>query len=341
MLPSEREWADVLPECIIFLDSQLHITGWNKTAASWFHLDESANTQQPINTLLELTGFEPSQFKSAREQSVEVKWGGLSRMYLSYSVFPFEQGYLLFARDVTDVYKLERMRRDFVANVSHELRTPLTVIHGYVESMSDRQEMNMCDARPIFMQMQQQCQRMENLVEDLLLLAHLENGGNEVVEPHVVAVAPILESILTDAKAVGKNVSHRFTLTVERSLYLKGSEQELRSLFSNLIFNAVKYTPEAGEINVSFVARGGNAVFEVKDMGIGIEKKYLNRLTERFYRVDKARSRQNGGTGLGLAIVKHVLIRHQASLEIDSEPGVGSAFRCVFPANKVIVTKLS
>jgi len=222
---------------------------------------------------------------------------------------------LLIARDVTRMQRLERIRRDFVTNVSHELRTPLTVIRGYLESL--REDPTMA----------QQAQRMQNIVEDLLLLSRLETARPQD-DPSPVAVPGMLRALLEDARLLARDKDHHLTLTCDEDLHLRGNEKELYSAFSNLVFNAVKYTPAGGHRDDEGVK------FQVSDDGIGIPPQAIPRLTERFYRVDVGRSRESGGTGLGLAIVKHVLKRHDARLAVESEPGRGSTFTCIFPPER-------
>jgi two-component system phosphate regulon sensor histidine kinase PhoR len=231
---------------------------------------------------------------------------------------------------------LERIRRDFVANVSHELRTPLTVLHGYLELLLDKKWDK--ETKNIFMQMQHQTQRMESVVEDLLLLSHLENQEEKKVEHKSVNIAKLLNTICEEAKALSLG-EHVFEINVDKKIQLYGTEKELRSLFSNLIFNAVKYTPAGGEISVDWTEKNHTACFSVRDTGIGIEAHHIPRLTERFYRVDPARSRASGGTGLGLAIAKHVLIRHGGILKIKSKSGEGSVFTCIFPKGQYTISE--
>jgi len=236
--------------------------------------------------------------------------------------------WLLVARDVSQVLHLERMRRDFVANVSHELRTPLTVLHGYLELLEAEEG---SASSPIVQQMHKQSQRMRQLVDDLLTLAHLESTPFADAEP--VLMSALLHSLLSEAQAYGQ---HHIVLDDQASVDLLGCEKELHSAFSNLVSNAVRYTPLGGRICLSFSGNEKGAVLTVSDTGPGIAAEHVPRLTERFYRVSRSRSRQNGGTGLGLAIVKHVLERHHARLEIRSTLGEGSAFACYFSAQHVI-----
>jgi two-component system, OmpR family, phosphate regulon sensor histidine kinase PhoR len=238
---------------------------------------------------------------------------------------------------LSHIQHLERMRQDFVANVSHELRTPLTVIHGYLEILLEQTNSNSLDpaTHKIYTQMYQQTVRMQNLIADLLLLSSLESNELEKKDlDHTVKISQLLDIIVEEAKALS-NDRHTIKLFADMDLMLLGNENELRALFSNIIFNAVKYTPSGGCINVFWETHHKKAIFKVVDTGIGIAPEHIPRITERFYRVDKARSRESGGTGLGLAIAKHVLIRHEGKLDIQSNLGNGSIFSCIFPAGRL------
>jgi len=249
---------------------------------------------------------------------------------LNMRLIPYsDELWLLVARDVTKLVRLEQMRRDFVANVSHELRTPLTVIHGYLEMLDPA---DLPDWAPMLGEMRRQSQRMTQLVEDLLTLSRLE-AQDAVVDEHV-PMAPMLSTLKREADALSQQ---RHTVTVEDTagVDLVGSPRELHSAFSNLVSNAVRYTPAGGNIRIRFARDLDGAVLSVEDSGVGIPASHLPRLTERFYRVSTSRSRESGGTGLGLAIVKHVLGLHQSRLDIDSEVGKGSTFACHFGADRV------
>jgi two-component system phosphate regulon sensor histidine kinase PhoR len=240
--------------------------------------------------------------------------------------------YLLIGRDVTALHRLQGVRQDFVANVSHELRTPLTVLAGYVETLLDSGEIDDPQLARILSSMHQQSDRMRRIVEDLLLLSRLETSQPDAEMFERIDVPRLLRPILSDARLVSGEEGHRIESALDESLPLRGVPRELQSAFSNLVFNAIKYTPAGGRVVVSWRRDpGGEPVFEVCDSGIGIEARHIPRLTERFYRIDVGRSRERGGTGLGLAIVKHVALRHGARLEIDSTPGQGSCFRIRFP----------
>ena len=229
------------------------------------------------------------------------------------------------------INQLERIRSDFVANVSHELRTPLTVIRGYLETLLKKEIKDLRFYQKIFQQMYQHSTRMETIIDDLLLLSRLESDDHLTEEKINVAVSEVLKMLCADAERISGEKQHLIQLQAKANLYITGSEEELKSLFSNIIINAVKYTPPKGSISVKWYCDSNHAIFSVSDTGIGIAKIHIPRITERFYRVDKARSRESGGTGLGLAIVKHVLMRHEGELHIESELSKGSIFTCRFP----------
>ncbi|HET9049155.1 MAG TPA: phosphate regulon sensor histidine kinase PhoR [Chiayiivirga sp.] len=236
---------------------------------------------------------------------------------------------VLIARDISTLNRLEQMRRDFVANVSHELRTPLTVIHGYLELLEPG---DVPQLAPVLDELRVQSRRMGQIVEDLLTLSRLETqiaSGDE----HI-AMRPLLETLRREAEALSQG-RHHIELVIESKADLVGSNKDLHSAFSNLVSNAVRYTPSQGSIRIGWRDTQDGARYSVIDSGYGIAADHIERLTERFYRVSSSRSRETGGTGLGLSIVKHVLGLHQAQLRIESVPGAGSSFHCVFPAVRV------
>jgi two-component system phosphate regulon sensor histidine kinase PhoR len=250
---------------------------------------------------------------------------------LSARIVPYgKKQRLLLATDISRVRRLEQMRRDFVANVSHELRTPLTVITGYLETLLDSDDAALDCWRQPLRGMQQQSSRMLHIIEDLLMLTRLESP-KERSPRRPVAVPELLADIAEDALALSGEQGHRIEMSVDPQLWLLGCEKELRSAFSNLVFNAVRYTPAEGQIEIRWFADDSGLHLAVKDNGEGIAPQHLPRLTERFYRVNRDRSRGSGGTGLGLSIVKHVVNHHGGQLRIASELGVGSLFTCDFP----------
>ena len=241
----------------------------------------------------------------------------------------------------THIKHLERVRSDFIANVSHELRTPLTVIHGYLEALLKENVDDKTQLGKIFSQMYQHSIRMERIIDDLLLLSRLENEDHQLEVNCQIDIAHMLELLYADAKIISSNKNQTITLKTNKNVFLEGSEEEIKSLFSNLITNAIKYTPNQGKIKIEWHTKNGNGIFKVSDNGIGISKDHIPRITERFYRVDKGRSRESGGTGLGLAIAKHVLAHHHGNLLIESKLGKGSIFTCVFPPEITRVIKLT
>ena len=235
---------------------------------------------------------------------------------------------MLVSLDVTDARRVESMRSEFVANVSHELRTPLTVVSGFLEHFADDGAMN-ADQRQHFARlMSDQTARMLSLVDDLLTLSRLEAEDAPASEEDV-DMADLLAQLLAEAKSLSEG-RHRIEIACQGPT-LRGNRKELHSAFGNLVSNAIRYTPAGGDIVIEWAVRRGAGVFAVRDSGVGIPAEHLPRLTERFYRVDRGRSRDTGGTGLGLAIVKHILLRHQAKLGIESQVGEGSTFRAEFP----------
>lgn len=266
---------------------------------------------------------------------LEITAPGDETRSLSLRMEPYgSERFLLIGRDVTALHRLQGVRQDFVANVSHELRTPLTVLAGYVETLLDTDEGQDPQMHRILSNMHQQADRMRRIVEDLLLLSRLETSQPDVELFEPIDVARLIEPILNDARLISGEEGHRIESELDGGLTLWGVPRELQSAFSNLVFNAVKYTPAGGRVVVRWLRdERGRPVFSVCDSGIGIEARHIPRLTERFYRIDVGRSRSRGGTGLGLAIVKHVALRHSARLAIESTPGKGSCFRVVFPAD--------
>jgi two-component system phosphate regulon sensor histidine kinase PhoR len=315
------------------LDAANRIEWMNERAVVLLALDPHADRRQPIANLVRSPDFqryvesgdfrEPVLVHQSREPSL-----------LSMQVVPFgADEKLLLCRDVTQAEALARMRRDFIANASHELKTPLTVLAGFVETLQDLDLEPRQRARYLGL-MHEQTRNMHRLVDDLLALSALESEHNP---PHdgEFAVVPLLLQVSADAKALSRG-EHEVTLDVGAAAGITGDRGEIASAFGNLVSNAVRYTPPGGTIRLAWrVDPDGTGVFAVTDTGIGIAPEHIPRLTERFYRVDRGRSRNTGGTGLGLAIVKHVLIRHQAELEIRSEPGAGSRFAVRLPPRRV------
>ena len=332
-----RRAAEALPDGVVILDGYRAIEWMNQQAELCFGLKAATDTGSRITHLLREPDFLAYlDDTDHRGIPLELRTRRNPGRVLQVQASPFAAGRtLLLVRDVTQLQKLATMRRDFVANVSHELKTPLTVTMGFIETAQDALE----DSPPATIAgylrtADEQARRMRQLIEDLLTLSALETDAPPPLEDRV-GVAALLEDILQEVRTLSAG-RHRITLENTGPAWLLGSVRELRSALANLAGNAVRYSPDGGDITLGWRADGETgAIFSVRDSGIGIAAEHLPRLTERFYRVDRGRSREAGGTGLGLAIVKHVLERHQATLNIESAPGHGSTFSIAFPAHRV------
>jgi two-component system phosphate regulon sensor histidine kinase PhoR len=320
-----------LPDGVLLLDHAGRVR-WSNPAADRLLGLAPHTAGRPLAERLAGTEFGAWLRAGAVHGGNELAAPGDPSRQLSATVMPFGAGLrLLLARDISAVTRLEQVRRDFVANVSHELRTPLTVIHGYLELLDPE---DVPELAPVLKEMRAQSQRMAQIVGDLLTLSRLETQDSAPDER--VAMSPLLDSLRQEAEAVSHG-RHAIAVHITTDTDLRGSTKDLHSAFSNLVSNAARYTPSGGNIVIGWSATlDGGAVFSVRDSGLGIPAQHLARLTERFYRVSSSRSRETGGTGLGLSIVKHVLNVHQARLLIESEPGQGSIFSCVFDASRVL-----
>ncbi|OZY46913.1 phosphate regulon sensor histidine kinase PhoR [Pseudomonas lundensis] len=330
-----QESTAALKDAVVMLDSDGNLEWWNRAAETLLGLKTPQDSGQPVTNLVRHPRFKEyfEQDNYAEPLDIPSPVNDHLRIQLYITRYGNNE-HLMLVRDVTRLHQLEQMRKDFIANVSHELRTPLTVICGYLETLLDNvDDVNPRWKRPLS-QMQQQGERMQTLLNDLLLLAKLE-ATDYPSDNQPVPIDSLLRTIKNDAQALSGQRNQTITLDVEADVALKGSETELRSAFSNLVFNAVKYTQDGGHIRIRWWSDCSGAHLSVQDSGVGIDSKHLPRLTERFYRVDSSRNASTGGTGLGLAIVKHVLLRHRARLEISSVLGHGSTFTCHFPPVQV------
>lgn len=338
LLAQFRASAEALPDAAVALSSEWEIRWFNEAAVHLLSLRPGVDVGSPIQNLFRSPDLSGYLDKGDFERDLEINAPGNNDLKLSIRVIPYgDHQWLLLAQDITERYRLERVRKDFVANVSHELRTPLTVLSGFIENIQHDETAPECVQRwerPLSL-MDQQAGRMRRIVEDLLLLARLESMDTGSQQTPV-DVAVMAEEILEDAHNSRPEGHAALHLALRTNSLLLGDPGQLRSAFSNLVLNAVNYTPESGSITVKWYQDGDTVCFEVEDTGEGISGEHLPRLTERFYRVDAGRSRKRGGTGLGLAIVKHVLQHHDAELEITSQPGSGSRFVCRFPGNRRI-----
>ena len=336
-----QESTAALKDAVVMLDSDGNLEWWNRAAETLLGLKTPQDSGQPVTNLVRHPRFKEyfEQDNYAEPLDIPSPVNDHLRIQLYITRYGNNE-HLMLVRDVTRLHQLEQMRKDFIANVSHELRTPLTVICGYLETLLDNvDDVNPRWKRPLS-QMQQQGERMQTLLNDLLLLAKLE-ATDYPSDNQPVPIDSLLRTIKNDAQALSGQRNQTITLDVEADVALKGSETELRSAFSNLVFNAVKYTQDGGHIRIRWWSDGSGAHLSVQDSGVGIDSKHLPRLTERFYRVDSSRNASTGGTGLGLAIVKHVLLRHHGHLDISSVLGHGSTFTCQFDPVQVIKPRIS
>ncbi|QIK39110.1 phosphate regulon sensor histidine kinase PhoR [Caldichromatium japonicum] len=329
-----REAANAVPDALVILDKHHRIEWANPAAASLLNIHWPADDGRRLTSILSQPEILPFIEVGEYARPLDIAPEHNPAIMLSLRIAPFgerKKQRLMVARDITKIYHLNMIRRDFVANASHELRTPLTVIAGFIENLLDAPNTPAAHRRPLTL-MRNQTERMRSIIEDLLTLSRLEMGdGLDAQE--AVDVADELHLILQEAQALSQG-QHRFTTQIEDDLLLWGCPAELRSAFSNLIFNAVKHTPPGTQIEITWGRSTEGIELSVSDTGPGIAPEHLPRLTERFYRVDRARSRESGGTGLGLAIVKHVINRHEGRLMITSKLGQGSRFACLFPGHR-------
>jgi two-component system phosphate regulon sensor histidine kinase PhoR len=331
-----RDGAEALPDAIVVLRLDWTIIWCNKLAQQLAGLRWPIDENQRLDNLIRNPEF--AQYLQAQQfdQPIELPSPLTDDLTLEYRILPYgEKQFLLIIRDITQIKQLEQIRKDFVANVSHELRTPLTVLQGYLEMMEPEQLPQAAIWQKAHGVMLDQTKRMDSLVQQLLTLSRIEAAG-KVHYDDEVDVPALLALLEQEAHTLNREKQHKIVFQVDAELRVTGSREELRSAFSNLISNAIKYTPDQGEISVSWQREHQKAVFTVTDNGEGIAPQHVKRLTERFYRVDQARARNTGGTGLGLAIVKHVLTRHQSKLMIFSEPKKGSSFSFALPPELVV-----
>ena len=319
------------PNGIVMLDDQDQIEWCNAIAEQFLEIQFKRDALQRIHYIVRKPEFVQYMMSRQFEEPVVLeKMGSAASLILRLQVFPFsENRRLILIQDITDLSKAEAMRRDFVANVSHEMRTPLTVMMGFLETVQTLELPPEQKAQYLEMMMDQG-RRMKNLVEDLLTLANLE-ANTQPAPMNSISMSYLMSLIKNDAYALSQG-KHSLNFDLKTPCNLLGEEREVLSAFSNLVSNAIRYTPNVGSVSATWsVNAAGEGEFTVTETGPGISSEHIPRLTERFYRVDRSRSRETGGTGLGLAIVKHVANRHQANLVIESTPGRGSTFILRFP----------
>ena len=332
-----QDSTEALRDGVLMVNDQGELEWWNPAAQRYLALKESHDVNRPVTNLVRDPQFKRyfDQINYAEPLEISSPINASLTLQIHITLFG-NNDRLILIRNITRVKHLELMRQDFVANVSHELRTPLTVIRGYLETYIDNAEQMPPTWVRGMKQMENQALRMDNLVKDLLLLSRLENTQEQHQVP--LDISAILQIIVDDAKALS-NGQHRIKLHLETKNNILGQVNEIQNAFSNLVFNAIKYTPAGSDIDIYWREDAQGLHLDVVDDGDGIEPQHLSRLTERFYRVDASRHNAAGSTGLGLAIVKHALAVHNGTLTIESEHGNGCKFSCHFPAQSVIADK--
>lgn len=335
MIERVRSSANALKDAVVMTNDIGQMDWWNEAASRMFHFDPDKDQAQLITNLVRDPEFKAYFEAKDYEHALELRSPSDANTILQIHITLFgENERLILARDVTRLHHLEQMRKDFVSNVSHEMRTPLTVLRGYVETMIDSEDTPKRWNRAL-VSMESQTQRLETLVSDLLLLEKYETKDGRTKEQPVDMQA-LISSVCRDAEMLSAEDSHDIQFMSETHAGLVGIENQLRSAISNLVFNAVKYTPANGKISIKWWQDHSGCHLSVEDTGCGFDPVHIPRITERFYRADPSRHANTGGSGLGLAIVKHVLLNHGATLEVHSAVDQGSQFICHFPNARVV-----
>lgn len=336
LLHRVQEATTAMPDGTVIVGANGEIEWFNEAAQHLFGLVPGKDVGQRLANLLRHPEFARFLQEGDPKSSLLIPAPGDDALTLSLRIVPYgNEQRLLLARDVSQQQRLEQIRRDFVGNVSHELRTPLTVVKGFLETLSEDGDACATRWHRSLELMTQQTARMQQLVDDLLLLTRLETERSRPPKEEV-AVGALLGDIVQGATPLAERKGQQIRVQCDEALHMMGADRELYSAFSNLLTNAIRYTPEGGAIQLRWWGDSHGCYFAVTDSGVGIEAQHIPRLTERFYRVDVGRSRDSGGTGLGLAIVKHVLNRHGGRLRIESRVGRGSTFTCEFPASVAV-----
>lgn len=330
-----REGAEALPDAAVVIRTDGSILWCNRLAEQLLGFRWPEDAGQHVGNLIRNPAFGAYLGKGEYDEPLEMNSPVNEEKFLEFRIMPYaEDQAMLVVRDVTRLRHLEKTRKHFISNVSHELRTPLTVLKGYLE-MTEEPPPPAVWAKAHRVMMEQTI-RMDNLVNQLLTLSRIE-AAPSVDLSHLVDMPAMLGLLELEARALSGERGHQIEFNVQSNLFVRGDQEQLRSAVSNLVYNAIHYTPAGRNITVEWRTQGTMALFAVKDEGEGIAPEHLARLTERFYRVDKARSRHTGGSGLGLAIVKHALSHHDCHLDIESRIGLGSRFSFLIPARMVVI----
>mgnify|MGYP006079587017 FL=1 len=326
--------AEALMDGVIALNENNEIIWSNKRSRMMLNLNPKKDIGQPINYILRNSDLINYLEKENYEESIKINLDGSNTKTIEIKILMFgEKQKVMVAKDISQSIKIESNRKEFISNVSHELKTPLTVISGFIETLVSNNVQNEANNK-ILQIMSGQTSRMAKLVDDLLLLSNVESSlfqnRSEILSINVI-INKIKKNIsILDSK------NHKIKYQIDKGLKVYGSKKEIESAFLNLITNAIRYTDKNGSIFINWKLINGLPIFEVKDTGSGIEQKHLNRITERFYRVDPDRSRDTGGTGLGLSIVKNIIKQHGGELKITSDLGKGSSFKLIFNEDSIV-----
>ncbi|MEW6990047.1 phosphate regulon sensor histidine kinase PhoR [Colwelliaceae bacterium 6441] len=330
-----RDGAEALPDAALVLSDELIIEWGNKKAQRLLGIRWPGDIGQRIDNLLRFPEFSQYLEEANFETPCHIPSPVNSEVILELRLMAYGTEQVLFlARDISKIHRLEEMRRDFVANVSHELKTPLTVVRGYVEMVQMTEHALDPYWQKVFTTMETQVSRMDRLVEQLLVLSRVEINVDED-DKQFIDMPKLISILVDDSQWLNQEKEHQITAEIDENLAIEGIDSEIKSACLNLISNAISYTPPKGNIHISWQMADNKAKFSVKDDGPGIRPENVNRITERFFRVDKSRSRDTGGSGLGLAIVKHVLHHHHAELAIHSTWGKGSEFTIYFDPKSI------
>lgn len=335
MLRRFQDAVSIMPDAAVVLDKENNILWLNRAAGDILRLTIK-DIDNNIGNLIRVPPFVHFLQHANDNESFEMPSPFDETQTLDLRIMPYGRGQnLLLVRNITQIQRLKVMRQEFVANVSHELRTPLTVILGYLESLEDIDDLTTDEIKQQLIKLKSPANRMNQIVADLLMLSRLDmDVPNDISSSPKIDMSVLLQMIKKDGEQLSQG-KHGIILKIDQPVKLRGIESEIYSAISNLLSNAVRYSPDGGQIIIETKLNSSHFEVSIKDSGLGISSEHIPRLTERFYRVDAGRSREVGGTGLGLAIVNKILRRHDAELKISSQPGIGSQFTCVFPVSRI------
>ena len=342
VLQQFRNASSAIPDALVVFEKNGEITWSNSLAEDLLGIQNPRDNGQRVTNLIRTPAFvDAFAEQHLKPVNIDISAPNQHDRSINLKIVDLaENNQMLVARDITRLTDINQAQKNFVTNVSHELKTPLTVMRGYLEVLEEHPQLNKNLAKPIN-DMTLQTQRMQSTIDDLLYIAKLEGQSNlkEIRRHHeTLSINSIVSMIMDAAQPLAEQKQQSIEIQINDQLFIEGNRSELQVAFNNLIINAIRYTPEEGEILIKWHHRDNDAIFSVTDNGIGIAPNHINNLTKRFYRVDQGRSREKGGTGLGLAIVKNVLDRHKASLNIESSLGSGSCFECVFPRDLTLIS---